>query len=556
MKNIFLFHLLFIFIKTSVGQTYVNGFISANTTWNLVGSPYIVNGNALLSNGNTLTIEPGVIVKFDNDKALQIDGKLIAVGTPLNRIIFTSNQAVPSAGDWGKIHFPDLCEDAVLDAQGNYLSGSIMKYCDVRYGGGLGFGEIHIEASTPYFSECRITQSSSSGFYSGTGDFSIDSSLISDCQDYGIYYLSYSLTSHDIFFRNDSILNNINGGIFLGSGGGSDPYYFRINKCTFLNNLNDGAISAPNYSHRNLLIEENHFESNENAITGTGFEKTSISCNHFIANTENVINLSNYSSSGSISHNIFNANSGTLSMIQIQNTQATLFIGRTYITDNVLTNNSYASCCLRYHPRMDNDQLIQIMNNNFENNNTPKIISIDNSNAPPGTYDFIKMKYNSFSNPLAQYELHNNIPYGSSNMTVDSNYWGTTVTAHIDSVIYDYFDFANQSVVYYQPILNSPIEANTNCIPFGSNVNENRNRLVLSSAFPNPFPESTTIRFAIGLQDATFMLFNSLGQNVKTENYKLVTEIHFSRKNLPDGIYFYSVIEQNGLMSSGKLIIR
>src|SRR5688572_14157971 len=129
---------------TGSAQTNVSGFISANTTWNLAGSPYIVTGNALVSSGYTLTIEPGVVVKFNTDKALQIDGELIAIGTAANRITFTSNQAAPAAGDWAKIHFPDTCIDAVFDVNGKYLSGSIMKYCDVLYGGGLGFGEIHL----------------------------------------------------------------------------------------------------------------------------------------------------------------------------------------------------------------------------------------------------------------------------------------------------------------------------------------------------------------------------------------------------------------------------
>ena len=124
-------------------QTDVSGFISTNTTWNLAGSPYIVIGNTLVSQGFTLTIEPGVIVKFNTDKALQIDGELIAIGTAQNRITFTSNKVSPAAGDWAKIHFSDASVDAVFDTTGNYVAGSIMKFCDILYGGGLGFGAIH-----------------------------------------------------------------------------------------------------------------------------------------------------------------------------------------------------------------------------------------------------------------------------------------------------------------------------------------------------------------------------------------------------------------------------
>src|SRR5438477_13036423 len=78
------FTLFFVFAVLAFGvksQTNVSGFISANTTWNVAGSPYIVTGNALLSTGYTLTIDAGVVVKFNINTALQIDGELIAIGT-------------------------------------------------------------------------------------------------------------------------------------------------------------------------------------------------------------------------------------------------------------------------------------------------------------------------------------------------------------------------------------------------------------------------------------------------------------------------------------------
>src|SRR5436190_9218646 len=140
MKKIFLIFNFSFCIFNCIAQTNVSGFINANTTWNFAGSPYIVVGNALLSYGYTLTIDPGVVIKFSDSTALQIDGELHAIGTTAQRITFTSNQASPAPGDWGKIHFSGTCLDAVFDISGSYLSGCIMKYCDVSYGGGIGFG--------------------------------------------------------------------------------------------------------------------------------------------------------------------------------------------------------------------------------------------------------------------------------------------------------------------------------------------------------------------------------------------------------------------------------
>src|SRR5215204_3633586 len=73
-------------------QTNVSGFISSNTSWNIAGSPYIVIGNIVLTQGATLTIEPGVEIRFNTDMTLNIEGELIAIGTPQNIITFTSNQ--------------------------------------------------------------------------------------------------------------------------------------------------------------------------------------------------------------------------------------------------------------------------------------------------------------------------------------------------------------------------------------------------------------------------------------------------------------------------------
>jgi len=98
--------------------TDVGGIIDTDTTWTLAGSPYIVTSNVLVNSGVTLTIEPCVVVKFNSGRALQIDGELIAQGTPTNPITFTSN-AGASPGAWGYILFTDTSMDATYDAGGN-----------------------------------------------------------------------------------------------------------------------------------------------------------------------------------------------------------------------------------------------------------------------------------------------------------------------------------------------------------------------------------------------------------------------------------------------------
>ncbi|RLC68369.1 MAG: hypothetical protein DRI52_09885 [Chloroflexi bacterium] len=105
---------------------YVSGIISSNTTWQS-GCTYIVTGNLGVEEHVTLTIEPGVVVKFDKDCRLQVIGNLIAQGTPEDMIVFTSNLPDPSPGAWLGIEFPRAVEPA--------KEKSNISYCKIEYAG-------------------------------------------------------------------------------------------------------------------------------------------------------------------------------------------------------------------------------------------------------------------------------------------------------------------------------------------------------------------------------------------------------------------------------------
>lgn len=64
-------------------QTNVSGNISQNTSWTIAGSPYVINGVVTVLQGDTLTIEPGVVVKrtgFKSQESMIVQGTLIAIG--------------------------------------------------------------------------------------------------------------------------------------------------------------------------------------------------------------------------------------------------------------------------------------------------------------------------------------------------------------------------------------------------------------------------------------------------------------------------------------------
>lgn len=102
MKKVTFYLMILLFVNTSLlfSQTNVNGGIFKDTIWSLSNSPYIVTSNIALYPGNTLTIEPGVMVKFNPETKLIVRGILIANATSGNEIIFTSNSSFPKKGSW------------------------------------------------------------------------------------------------------------------------------------------------------------------------------------------------------------------------------------------------------------------------------------------------------------------------------------------------------------------------------------------------------------------------------------------------------------------------
>ena len=82
-----------------------------------------------------LTIEPGVIIKFNTDTRFIIAGELRSLGTEDDKVIFTSNQTTPASGDWNGISFEDTSTDATFNAAGDYVSGTILSNTIVEYVG-------------------------------------------------------------------------------------------------------------------------------------------------------------------------------------------------------------------------------------------------------------------------------------------------------------------------------------------------------------------------------------------------------------------------------------
>ena len=112
-KPIFVYNSYPSFMNSQATNNNLNGILvfnttlTQNTTWQ-ADLPYIIDGTLTVSQNVIFTLEPGVVIKFrDSNSEMTVDGTLKAIGgeTDDKKIIFTSYNSNPQAGDWKQIYF-------------------------------------------------------------------------------------------------------------------------------------------------------------------------------------------------------------------------------------------------------------------------------------------------------------------------------------------------------------------------------------------------------------------------------------------------------------------
>lgn len=466
-------------ITASTQNTEVGGPIISDTMWTHVNSPYLVTENLEVWEDVTLTIEPGVVVRFDTAKKLQVRGTLVARGTASSPIVFTSNQTEPSAGDWGQIEFTDTSVDATFDSDGNYVSGSIVQNCIVEFA-------VYFPLDVPEGDAGAVQTSSASP-------------LIDNClfRENKMYDISASGTEGDpVFVTNNTVLGAPDspgsqetavGGIHATHAviSGNTIDGFRLAGITAARSVISKNLvqnSGTGIQGRNSTISENVVRNNsysgitgphltilDNLIVGNGGH--GIRVDIFTTIVGNTIRgngpvdrgggiWTEVEVYGSIENNIIEGNmagdgggiraSGVLPVIGniiVGNMASEIgggIIGGGPVTHNTIAFNTSGRQGAGAHYPVSSFEYNTVVGNRV----TSQEVGMGAVALPGAT----SLHFNN----LHDNEPHDVVVLGGGDVSGENNYWGTTESVNILQQVYDWYDDTSRGRLLYIPYLQEP----------------------------------------------------------------------------------------------------
>ena len=503
-------------INLLFGETIINNGAEISGNWTTADAPYIIEGEAIIPESETLTIEPGVVIKLKTgvqtdytDPAfdvgfIRINGKISAVGTEEEPIIFTRNG---ENGNWGSIFFNETTDDS-----------NILKHCEIEYGyqvsnliGTEGFwGALSLYKSKANIESSDIKDNHGSGIYchdnstvtikentisgnevmailANSSYPTITNNLI-EYNSYGIYCYNYSASE----ISNNTIKDNSNDGIFC-------------------DNANPGTVIVNNIVLDNL-VGIDCYESSPKII------------NNVIAdNTQDGIYCYTNSSPDITNNTIVNNSETGIFCYQICNPE---------IVNNIFHGNSQQAYDIVVHPYDENTShpkvsysLLETMESELQ----PEI-QIGNGNIFAGTP--------SFTNG------------GDQDYTITENSdaidLGTPNTIGLDLP-----DFCIDGTAR---ILNERVDIGAYEYNPNSSISDNgaiNSYKLVSTNYPNPFNPETVISFSIPQNsNVEISIHNMNGQKVRSLfkgiKPKGTNHVRWNGKNdsgslTPSGLYIYTI---------------
>ncbi len=242
-----------------VNATYVEGSIVQDTIWTLANSPFVLSNNVTVYPNATLTIEPGVEVRFGETFWVIVNGRIAANGTESKIIYFTSNKLEPDKGDWETILI-------------NGTQPSSLGYCIIEYG----TRGIIVEDGSLIIQDSFVRFNSQNGIVINNGNVVVEDNEIFNNTMSGIYIGGGT----QITVQNNVISSNGDGIVLTGNLVGE----INIKQNNILLNDQSGiALEADAYD--NTVITNNTISKNLNGFRVSTNTSTYITRNYISNNT-------------------------------------------------------------------------------------------------------------------------------------------------------------------------------------------------------------------------------------------------------------------------------
>lgn len=502
---LFLIEVQRIYAQTEIPAGDVSGI------WDQANSPYNINGEITILNDSTLTIEPGVEVIFTGHYKFNVQGRLRAIGTETDTIVFTINDTtgfhnltIPDGG-WHGIRF--------MDTPSNNDSSKIV-YCKLQYG----------KANT------------GAGYYDRWGGAlcaNIDKLLVSHCmfRNNTTYHTDKNLTTGGaIFIFGNPIIeycefieNTSTFGSAMGIWGSNIHPLVRNNY--FHHNLGHGTINIGSWSGSNTspILINNIFASNHSNGLYTRDE-----------DGHGIIHFSNGSGAPVLINNTIVNNSCTGS-------GGGIFVNKgptPMLINNIIYGNSPSQVDLLTRSSLSFYNCL-IEGGKEEFTGAPFIGTYENSiNADPLFIDETN----------GDYHLSDESPcigagYYEEGLTPSRDYEGNLRPVG-----------SNPDIGAFENVLQNPVGVEEYLSIYPTEY-------ALYQNYPNPFNPNTTIKYLIPkLSFVTIKIYDVLGSEVVTlvneEKVAGSYEVEWNAEKLSSGVYFYRLQAGDFIQARKMLLLK
>ena len=510
---------LCVFATSGLAQTFVGGPITTSATWDTNGSPYVLTSRLVVEAGVTLTIEPGVVVRFQDNTQLYVSNgaNLEAAGTSTNPILFIPDNA--------SVQFNlGLNESAILVLyNGGTLSNCIFRGFVVR-GSDSNYPGIIFTWQQLNLNSCRF-ESDSSEYYLVLG---IQSAF--NCGFVDNY--AYNELAEGTFtgtFTNCTFVGNTAGQISCGQ--------------TFIGNLfyyNRGGWMVYQFSGSGNNIHLNTFSENNPADSGLVPQNLSSvivsassdgSGNNFVGNEDRWI-LQNSTPTKSL-----NWQGNWWSTTNDSLINAGISIDPTLLNRNVNCSSPLGgvdtaaplSPPLRFHVAAISNEAVRLSWQNYIDSSLGRTLVTVYSNNNPNVPDSI---LETSDTVLSIEGLLPGKPYFFTSRSIATSgkqsYSSRTVSATPGS------DLDEVGILVSR-------------------------EYTLEQNYPNPFNPTTTIRYGLSHRSHVLItVYNTLGQKVtELVNGEIEAgshEVKFDGSNLASGVYFYR-LQAGSYTETKKLLL-